>query len=243
VENTREQPLGEAEAAPAAPNGENGFCTPSDTLSVHAAAAPDFDPDTPGTQVQAGTVVQLSGSCVEVIVMRDCDSTINDVSDFRWSLTFEPPAGVLTDITSNLQDANTLTPHFVASDEGTYRARLRGEHPRLGARASQVAITATPRPAVLLARTGTITFLRVHDVGTGFGPPTDSIDVEAVIKLNTAPTEAYGFQLRNDRHRPSHEGMLDLLRDAFFHNREVSIDYSIIPGRRNGVILRVALAV
>jgi hypothetical protein len=186
--------------------------------------------------------LQLTGSCVEVIITRDCDVNTNEVSDFTWSLTFEPPAGVPTDITSRLQDANTLSPQFLASDEGTYRARLRGEHPRLGVRSSQVVITATPRPAVLLARTGTITFLRVHDVGSGFGPPTDSIDVEAVIKLDTAPAEAYGFQLRNDRHRPSHEGMLDLLKDAFFHNHAVSIDYSIIPGRDNGVILRVALA-
>jgi hypothetical protein len=61
VENTREQPLGEAQAARAALNGENGFCTPSDTLSVHAAAAPVFDPNTPGVQVQAGTILQLSG--------------------------------------------------------------------------------------------------------------------------------------------------------------------------------------
>jgi len=36
--------------------------------------------------------------------------------------------------------------------------------------------------------------------------------------------------------------MLDLLRDAFFDNRRVTIDFSIVPGRHNGLILRVALS-
>jgi hypothetical protein len=32
--------------------------------------------------------------------------------------------------------------------------------------------------AMPLLKTGRITFLRAHDVGTGFGPPDDFIDVE-----------------------------------------------------------------
>jgi hypothetical protein len=38
-----------------------------------------------------------------------------------------------------------------------------------------------------LLKTGRITFLRAHDVGTGFGPPDDLIDVEAVVKLDSRP--------------------------------------------------------
>jgi hypothetical protein len=93
----------------------------------------------------------------------------------------------------------------------------------------------------LLESSGRITFLRVHDVGTGFGPPTDSIDVEVVIKLDTMPNNAFGFQLRNDNNRPARAGMLDLLRDAFSHNGTVSIDYNLNPGKLNGVIIRTAL--
>jgi PASTA domain len=95
--------------------------------------------------------------------------------------------------------------------------------------------------ADLIQSTGKVSFLRVHDVGTGFGPPSDFIDVEVVIQLNTKPGESYGFQLRNDANRAARQGMLDLLRDAFNSNRTVSVDYNITPPKKNGVIVRVAL--
>ena len=59
-----------------------------------------------------------------------------------------------------------------------------------------------PVHADLLQSSGRITFLRVHDVGTGFGPPSDFIDVEVVVQINTKPGESFGFQLRNDANRP-----------------------------------------
>jgi hypothetical protein len=86
---------------------------------------------------------------------------------------------------------------------------------------------------------GRITFLRVHDVGTGFGPPTDFIDVEVVIVLDTLPGRGFGFQLRADNNESAAHGMLDLLRDAFERDGGVTIDY-IRTGLRNGRILRVA---
>jgi len=94
------------------------------------------------------------------------------------------------------------------------------------------------------ARSGKITFLRVHDVGTGFGPPEDFIDVEVVILLDTSTDGgAFGFKLRNDDEEPAHQGMLNLLRDAFENNFTVSIDFDIDRefGRKNGFIIRVAL--
>ena len=98
-----------------------------------------------------------------------------------------------------------------------------------------------PAKADRLQRTGKVNFLRVHDVGTGWGPPSDKIDVEVVIRLNTAPSEAYGFQLRDDKNRVARKAMLDLLRDAFISDFKVRIDYDIDPGKKNGVIIRVAL--
>jgi hypothetical protein len=93
----------------------------------------------------------------------------------------------------------------------------------------------------LLAASGKVSFLRVHDVGTGFGPPQDFIDAEAVVKLNTQPNLAMGFQIRNDTNQAARQGMLDLLRDAFNNNWTVSIDYNIDPGKSNGIAIRVAL--
>ena len=57
--------------------------------------------------------------------------------------------------------------------------------------------------------------LRVHDVGTGYGPRHDFINVEVVIQLDSMPRQALGFQFRNDRNDLARQGALNLLRDAF----------------------------
>jgi imidazoleglycerol phosphate dehydratase HisB len=82
--------------------------------------------------------------------------------------------------------------------------------------------------------------LRVHDLGTAFGPPNDQIDVEVVIQLDSRPNQSFGFQLRNDNNQPARRGMLDLLRDAFNQNLQVTIDLDIEDGRNNGIIIRTA---
>jgi hypothetical protein len=91
----------------------------------------------------------------------------------------------------------------------------------------------------LAAATGRITFLRVHDVGTGWGPANDFLDVEVVIQLDTMPGRGFGFQLRADLEEAARHGMLGLLRDAFAANRRITIDY-LKTGLRNGRIIRVA---
>jgi hypothetical protein len=99
--------------------------------------------------------------------------------------------------------------------------------------------SATSPNFALLNAKGKITMLRVHDVGTKYGPPSDQIDVEVVIWLDTKPGSAFGFQMRTDNQRVTRGGMLDLLRDAFRNNWTVSIDYNITPPKKNGVIIRV----
>ena len=87
---------------------------------------------------------------------------------------------------------------------------------------------------------GIVTLLRVHDVGTKYGPPNDEIDVEVFIWLASEPGKAFGFQLRNDGNGPTRQAMFDLLRDAFNSKQIVTIDYSgISPGRKNFIIRRV----
>ena len=94
---------------------------------------------------------------------------------------------------------------------------------------------------VLLQSSGKLTFLRVHEVGSGYGPNSDFIDVEVVIKLSDNSPRAYGFTLRDDNNKYTHQGMLDLLRDAFNYNHQVTINFSIDPTKNNGRITRVWL--
>ena len=69
--------------------------------------------------------------------------------------------------------------------------------------------------AQLKHASGKVTMLRVHDVGSKYGPPGDQLDVEVVFRLDSLPDMAFGFKLRNDVNIATHEGMLGLLRDAF----------------------------
>jgi len=93
------------------------------------------------------------------------------------------------------------------------------------------------RASAQVNATGKVTLLRVHDVGTGYGPPSDFIDVEVVVWLDSQPGKAFGFQLRNDGNLPARQGMLDLLRDALANNWTVSIDYLVPPGHANNFVI------
>jgi len=88
---------------------------------------------------------------------------------------------------------------------------------------------------------GKLTFLRAHDVGTGWGPPSDQLDVEVVFMLDSVPQGAFGFQLRVDANQPVRDAMVALLRDAYVNNLKVSVDYFIDPGKHNGRAFRIAL--
>ena len=92
----------------------------------------------------------------------------------------------------------------------------------------------------LIETSGRITFLRIHDVGTGFGPPQDSIDTEVIFQLDTEPEKAFGFQLRDDEHEEVNRGMLKLLRHAFENNVPVLIDFLRVSCH-NGKVIRTAL--
>ena len=79
--------------------------------------------------------------------------------------------------------------------------------------------------ARLLEKSGKIVFLRAHDLGTGYGPPNDQLDVEAVFILNALSDGAFGFQLRNDDNLPARQAMFSLLRDALVNDLNVIIDF------------------
>jgi hypothetical protein len=93
----------------------------------------------------------------------------------------------------------------------------------------------------LLNTNGKLSLLRVHEVSSKYGPASDQIDVEVVIKFVNNNVNAFGFQLRNNTNMAAHQGMLDILRDAFNNNWIVNIDYSIATGKKNGSILRIWL--
>ncbi|MBV9174342.1 MAG: hypothetical protein JOZ81_30140 [Chloroflexi bacterium] len=94
----------------------------------------------------------------------------------------------------------------------------------------------------LVNTSGRLTFLRAHEVGTGFGRPPNVLDAEVVFLLDSSPSLAFGFQLRADAETPTRRAMLNTLRTAFVQNRPVSIDF-VRTAPRIGSVIRVARTV
>jgi hypothetical protein len=93
----------------------------------------------------------------------------------------------------------------------------------------------------LIETLGHISFLRAHDLGTGYGKAPNFLDCEVVVLLAEQPLFAMGFQLRADAEQPTRTEMFDLLRSAFIAGRPVRIDYETV-GPRAAQIIRVANA-
>jgi photosystem II stability/assembly factor-like uncharacterized protein len=97
--------------------------------------------------------------------------------------------------------------------------------------------TDLPVGSVLSVR-GRIVLLRVHDVGTGYGPPIDFIDGEVVVRLDSDRRNAFGFQLRPGAAEARNAAMLAGLRSAVARHVPVTIEYERTSAR-TGRILRV----
>jgi hypothetical protein len=96
--------------------------------------------------------------------------------------------------------ADVGTPQQVAQCRAQVRKRLADAEAALNtAEGDLQTCLATPD---LLEAQGRITFLRVHDLGTGFGPPNDFLDVEAVIQLDSQPEKGSVFNCATTRTSP-----------------------------------------
>ena len=86
-----------------------------------------------------------------------------------------------------------------------------------------------------------VTFLRVHELGSGFGPSHDFIEVEVVFKVDRERDMAFGFKLRDNAAGPANQAMLDVLRDAFNYNHTINVVYEAQRGKKHGTLLRIEL--
>ena len=107
---------------------------------------------------------------------------------------------------------------------------------------SMLVVANPPAHGELLSSTGKIDYLRIHEIGTGYGPPWDFLDAEVVVRLKGwQPDRVVGFQLRNDGNLPVRQGMLNFLRDAFTHGWTIIVVYDRLFGSNKGVIVRLAV--
>ena len=86
---------------------------------------------------------------------------------------------------------------------------------------------------------GHVEWVRVHDVGHGYGPSHDSLDADVIVKLVNSDYR-FGFQLRQDENLPVRLAMLEMLLDARRHDEAVNIHYREVAGRNNHELYLVA---
>ncbi len=91
------------------------------------------------------------------------------------------------------------------------------------------------------ATTGKVTFLRINRVGGSYGPASDKLDAEVIIKMSSKSGYAFGFKLRKDDDELTHQGMLMILKESFNNDRNVKIEYTTEGSKKNLFILRVIL--
>ena len=84
-----------------------------------------------------------------------------------------------------------------------------------------------------LATTGTVAWVRVNNVETGFGPSNDFIDGEVIFQLNNG--DRYGYRLRDNRNALVAEAGVSLLLEAMRNGWRVEVDYSDCGGRNHEV--------
>jgi hypothetical protein len=89
--------------------------------------------------------------------------------------------------------------------------------------------------------TGKLTYLLVRDAR----PLNDFLDVELIVGLDTAPITRFGFKFGaggiGGIKEIIHHSMMDILRDAFNNNWQVTLDYIFDPTGRDGIIKQVQI--
>jgi hypothetical protein len=86
---------------------------------------------------------------------------------------------------------------------------------------------------------GRVIFLRVHERGTGYGPPHDNLnDAEVIVKIENNP-RSFGFGLRPGDKLPAAQAMFALIQDAYNTNTPITIEYQERPGSNNHYLFRV----
>lgn len=98
-------------------------CIAFSSTLVSISASPDLGILQPDAFVALNTDVQLEGIAETQTWDTACNKTVATVP-FAWSLSFQAPGGTPIDVSTMLVDSRTLRPKFIASDSGTYRAKL-----------------------------------------------------------------------------------------------------------------------
>ncbi len=81
-----------------------------------------------------------------------------------------------------------------------------------------------PQPGAMAAAYGRVSRIRVHQHGTGFGPPSDRLPQDCVISLDTEPGATFGIEISGPG-RSVGRRMLNLVREAQKANRKIGLEY------------------
>jgi hypothetical protein len=72
---------------------------------------------------------------------------------------------------------------------------------------------------------GKLSYLRIHDVDSGYGGNVSNTQDEVIIKLDNAEEKFYSFPLEKNQNAYVNKGMLNRLQAAFIENELITIEY------------------
>ncbi len=91
---------------------------------LSAVATPDLGGIEPTVLMTIGSTASLLGVSERTVVDAHCRIISQTAVPYRWSLSFRNEAGVLSDLTSALSGASTLSPSFSVANPGVYQVQL-----------------------------------------------------------------------------------------------------------------------
>ncbi|AFL82113.1 hypothetical protein Aeqsu_2660 [Aequorivita sublithincola DSM 14238] len=89
-----------------------------------------------------------------------------------------------------------------------------------------------------LSAEGKINFLRLHNVGGGYGSGYDMLDAEVIVKIDSQTEMSFGMQLRKNENEKSALNMYRMLQKAFQQNENIMLEY-VRKSIHSGIIKRI----
>jgi hypothetical protein len=151
--------------------------------------------------------------------LRRASPNLDDNGNIQWSKTLfdgnDPERGY--DLTDESTPQNLRFHNGMPS-----RIRIKNISP--SGPTMSVYVDIPPKTGDIIATKGKIVQLRVHERGTGYGPPQYRINEDCIVKIDSQPGAAFGLDL-SGANRHSGKQMFDLLRKAFQGNRTIRIEF------------------
>ena len=91
----------------------------------------------------------------------------------------------------------------------------------------------------MVTKSGKISLFRAQITGLEIGPPSDRLDAEVLITLDSEPDMVFGIPFHKEN--PAADNMIETLREAYLHDLPVTVQAPLMPNRKHLRLIWVQL--